>query len=100
MCIPLKGSNDVVGLLTTWVASPDDDDPMWHAYLLRIAAIAEVMAVGLANLGLRESLRSQSIRDPLTTLFNRRYLEETSSASTINSATVLATPLSSKWALC
>ena len=77
MCIPLKGSNEVVGLLTTWLASRDDDDPMWHSYLLRIAAIAEVMAVGLANLGLRESLRSQSIRDPLTTLFNRRYLEET-----------------------
>jgi diguanylate cyclase (GGDEF)-like protein len=77
MCIPLKGSNEVVGLLTTWLASGDDNDPMWHTYLLRIAAIAEVMAVGLANLGLRESLRSQSIRDPLTTLFNRRYLEET-----------------------
>ncbi|MDH3510565.1 MAG: diguanylate cyclase [Gammaproteobacteria bacterium] len=77
MCIPLKGSNEVIGLLTTWLASPDDDDPMWHSYLLRIAAIAEVMAVGLANLDLRESLRSQSIRDPLTTLFNRRYLEET-----------------------
>jgi diguanylate cyclase (GGDEF)-like protein len=31
----------------------------------------------LANLQLRERLRSQSIRDPLTGLFNRRYLEET-----------------------
>ena len=31
----------------------------------------------MANLRLRESLRAQSIRDPLTGLFNRRYMEET-----------------------
>jgi diguanylate cyclase (GGDEF)-like protein len=33
--------------------------------------------VGLVNLSLRESLRAQSIRDALTSLFNRRYMEET-----------------------
>src|SRR3546814_15856236 len=32
--------------------------------------------MALSNLSLRESLRLQSIRDPLTGLFNRRYLEE------------------------
>jgi diguanylate cyclase (GGDEF)-like protein len=30
----------------------------------------------MANLNLREKLRQQSIRDPLTDLFNRRYMEE------------------------
>ena len=39
--------------------------------------VAEDMALSLANLRLRETLRSQAIRDPLTGLFNRRYLEET-----------------------
>ena len=39
--------------------------------------VAEDMALALANLRLRETLRSQAIRDPLTGLFNRRYLEET-----------------------
>jgi diguanylate cyclase (GGDEF)-like protein len=34
------------------------------------------MALALANLRLRESLRNQSIRDPLTGLFNRRYMQE------------------------
>jgi diguanylate cyclase (GGDEF)-like protein len=36
-------------------------------------------SIGLAyvNLKIRETLRYQSIRDPLTGLFNRRYLEET-----------------------
>ena len=39
--------------------------------------LADTIALALANLGLRETLRGQAIRDPLTGLFNRRYLEET-----------------------
>ena len=39
--------------------------------------VAEDMALALANLKLRETLLSQAIRDPLTGLFNRRYMEET-----------------------
>ncbi len=39
-------------------------------------AVAEHTATALANLNLRESLRHQSIRDPLTGLFNRRHFEE------------------------
>jgi diguanylate cyclase (GGDEF)-like protein len=32
--------------------------------------------LGIANLKLRESMRNLSIRDPLTDLYNRRYMEE------------------------
>jgi diguanylate cyclase (GGDEF)-like protein len=39
--------------------------------------VAEHLGLSLANLKLRETLRYQAIRDPLTRLFNRRYLEET-----------------------
>ncbi len=39
--------------------------------------IAEHIALALSNLSLRDKLRSQAIRDPLTGLFNRRYMEET-----------------------
>ena len=39
--------------------------------------VAEQFALALANVRLRETLRGQSIRDPLTGLFNRRYMEET-----------------------
>jgi diguanylate cyclase (GGDEF)-like protein len=43
----------------------------------RLAAVlAEQVALALGNLRLRESLRNQSICDPLTGLFNRRYMEE------------------------
>jgi diguanylate cyclase (GGDEF)-like protein len=41
-----------------------------------LTAAAQQIAVAIANLRLRESLRQQSIRDPLTGLFNRRFLEE------------------------
>ncbi len=34
------------------------------------------MALTWANLALRETLRQQAIRDPLTGLFNRRFMEE------------------------
>ena len=38
--------------------------------------VARQISMGLANLTLRETLRHQSIRDSLTGLYNRRYLEE------------------------
>jgi diguanylate cyclase (GGDEF)-like protein len=39
-------------------------------------AAGERISLALANLRLREVLRAQSIRDPLTGLFNRRFMEE------------------------
>ena len=39
-------------------------------------AVGERVSLALANLRLREVLRGQSIRDPLTGLFNRRFMEE------------------------
>jgi diguanylate cyclase (GGDEF)-like protein len=41
------------------------------------SAVAERISMALANLRLRDVLRDQSIRDPLTGLFNRRYMEAT-----------------------
>ena len=41
------------------------------------AAVAEQIALALSNLMLRETLRQQSVRDPLTKLYNRRFLVET-----------------------
>ena len=38
--------------------------------------LAEQVGLSVANIRLREALRNQSIRDPLTSLYNRRYLEE------------------------
>jgi diguanylate cyclase (GGDEF)-like protein/PAS domain S-box-containing protein len=42
--------------------------------LMKIAS--DNLALSLVSLNLREALKHQSIRDPLTSLFNRRYMEE------------------------
>jgi diguanylate cyclase (GGDEF)-like protein len=39
-------------------------------------AVAEEASLALGNLRVRESLHEQSVRDPLTGLYNRRFLEE------------------------
>jgi GAF domain-containing protein len=45
--------------------------------LKRLAAVAaSQIGLSLANLHLREALRDQSIPDPLTGLFNRRFMQE------------------------
>lgn len=38
--------------------------------------LAEYAALALTNLALRQTLRDQSVHDPLTGLFNRRHMEE------------------------
>jgi diguanylate cyclase len=39
-------------------------------------AMADAMSLALSNIALREKLQTQSLRDPLTGLFNRRYMED------------------------
>jgi len=75
MCVPLRAQNDIFGLLyiefdKTFAGKLEGNDK------LMVGAFAEVTALALANVTLRENLRFQSIRDPLTTLYNRRYLQE------------------------
>jgi diguanylate cyclase (GGDEF)-like protein len=42
-----------------------------------LTTLGEVIKLSLSNLKLRDALRTQAIRDPLTGLFNRNYLQET-----------------------
>ncbi|MEQ1433078.1 GGDEF domain-containing protein, partial [Salmonella enterica] len=39
-------------------------------------SLADSMSLALYNIALREKLRTQSLRDPLTGLYNRRYMED------------------------
>ncbi|ADV66527.1 PAS domain S-box protein [Deinococcus maricopensis] len=74
LCVPLLAQGEAVGLLH--LVAPDVE--RFTARQQRLAqTIAESVALAMVNLRLRESLRQQSIRDALTGLFNRRYLEET-----------------------
>jgi diguanylate cyclase (GGDEF)-like protein/PAS domain S-box-containing protein len=73
LCVPMMAHGETLGLLNLSAAEPGGltDEKQRLA-----VAVAEHIALALANLRLRESLSRQSIRDPLTGLFNRRYMEE------------------------
>ncbi|HRO25976.1 MAG TPA: diguanylate cyclase [Luteimonas sp.] len=73
LCVPLVAQGTQVGLLH--VSAPASGDPEDSDAAI-IALLAEQLGLALANTQLRETLQQQSLRDPLTGLFNRRYLEE------------------------
>jgi diguanylate cyclase (GGDEF)-like protein len=56
--------------------NPEADQKTRESQKRLAVAVASQIAVSLANLRLRETLRDQSIRDPLTGLFNRRFMQE------------------------
>lgn len=73
LCIQMVAQGETLGTYHLEFAHQDDVGKDER----RIAAsIAEKVSLTLANLKLREDLQHQAIRDPLTGLFNRRYLEE------------------------
>lgn len=72
-CVPMMAQGEALGLL--YLSSPQLGRLTKDKQLLAVT-VAEQIALALANLKLRETLQQQSIRDPLTGLFNRRYLEE------------------------
>jgi diguanylate cyclase (GGDEF)-like protein len=81
VCVPMTGQGEALGILHVR-RHPDDlgvaselSAAIVEARTRTSLAVAEDIALALANLKLRESLRVQAIRDPLTGLFNRRYME-------------------------
>ncbi|MGB7548690.1 MAG: PAS domain S-box protein [Terracidiphilus sp.] len=82
LCVPLAAQGETLGVLCLENPSPSPnpslgspEDPI-DALARHADAVAERISLLLANLRVRETLRSQSIRDPLTGLFNRRFMEE------------------------
>jgi diguanylate cyclase (GGDEF)-like protein/PAS domain S-box-containing protein len=76
LCVPMMAQGEVMGIFHLCKASAASPEQI-HAIGQFATAVAERMALALANLKLRETLRNQAIRDGLTGLYNRRYLEET-----------------------
>jgi diguanylate cyclase (GGDEF)-like protein len=83
LCIPMIAHGETLGILhlqsgTAIPDQPNREQAVITEIQLQLAkAMADSISQALANLKLRVSLHDQSIRDPLTDLFNRRYLEET-----------------------
>ena len=71
LCVPLVAHGAQLGLL-----SLSGQAQSLSAHRDIIEAAVEKLSMALANLSLQDRLRQQSIRDPLSGLFNRRYLEE------------------------
>lgn len=79
ICVPMAAQGESLGVLSiTDSASPDAAaDPGRFQRLEELAtSLAEQASLAFANLMLRETLKYQSVRDPLTGLFNRRHMEE------------------------
>lgn len=76
-CHPLIAHGEALGVLV--VASDQlpasEDNEVGRSGERVAAAVAQHLALAVANLKLRDTLKEQSIRDPLTGAFNRRHFE-------------------------
>jgi diguanylate cyclase (GGDEF)-like protein/PAS domain S-box-containing protein len=76
LCLPMVGQGETLGVLHLHFPSAEERSET-EANRQRLGAtVAAQIALSLASLQSREKLRDQSIRDPLTGLFNRRFIEE------------------------
>jgi diguanylate cyclase (GGDEF)-like protein len=73
ICVPMMAQSEAVGVLHL---THSDESQMPESKQRLAMAMAERIAMALSNLRLHETLRNQSIRDQLTGLFNRSFLEE------------------------
>lgn len=75
LCVPLTVQGETLGLLSLLGAPPARGDvPISPLHLA--VTVGETIKLVLSNLRLRERLREQANHDPLTGLFNRRYLDD------------------------
>lgn len=81
VCVPLVAQGETIGIVhvrfgkkSVGVTDPEGFEGMVERLVVTMAG---QIALAITNLTLRVSLKNQVIRDPLTGLFNRRYLEET-----------------------
>lgn len=73
--IPMMARAEIYGLFNVQASGPDAEARLSGVAPLA-GAIADAMSLALSNIALREKLRTQALRDPLTGLYNRRYMED------------------------
>jgi diguanylate cyclase (GGDEF)-like protein len=79
LCAPLIAQGEILGTIFIQAEAASDlgNSELMSGPAALAQAIAEQVAMALSSLRLRHVLRDAAIRDPLTGLFNRRYMEET-----------------------
>ena len=81
LCAPLMGQGEVLGMLHVQYAAAQAREPeavqkrQFESQQAWALTVSEHIALALANLKLRDTLRAQAVHDSLTGLYNRRYLE-------------------------
>lgn len=90
-CAPIEGFEEHFGIFSLQVDSLPDNESLddWHA---KVSFIATTFGLYVANQDLNVRYKAQSIRDDLTGLFNRRYMEE-SLAREVSAAIRHKTPI-------
>ena len=73
LCLPMIAKNETLGMLFLRF---DSTEPIAEIKIELSETVAQNIAMSFANLRLQEKLRYQSLRDPLTGLYNRRFLQE------------------------
>ncbi len=71
-CVPIKDKSGVIGALC--LGSPKVRLSRQYRKLALISA--EYLALSISNIRLHDQLYELTLRDPLTSLYNRRYLDE------------------------
>ena len=73
LCLPMIARGETIGLLHLDFKHQDTID---RSIQNLAKTVAQNLAMSFANLQLQQKLRYQSFRDPLTGMYNRRYLQE------------------------
>lgn len=82
LCLPLLAFGESLGVLVMSCCQEKEDinKPSQEEYQAQrewvARSFAQRLAISIFTIRLRESLKEKSIRDPLTHLYNRRFLEE------------------------
>ncbi|MDR3576612.1 MAG: diguanylate cyclase [Anaerolineaceae bacterium] len=74
LCVPVMSEGLAIGLL--YMETNKNNAALNEDQLQLAAAVADQIGLALSNLQLRDNLHEQAIRDPLTTLYNRYYMQE------------------------
>jgi diguanylate cyclase (GGDEF)-like protein len=75
LCVPILAQGEALGVLH--FQATEENPTLVDSELSLKTTFAGQVGLSVANIRLREALRTQSIKDPLTGLYNRRCLEET-----------------------
>ena len=79
LCVPMAVQSEVIGVLQIELRQDRVKSDALQEFPVKrqlAVALAERIGLALGNIRLRENLKQQTVQDPLTGLYNRRFLEE------------------------